>query len=426
MGPARERSADAAWGFKQELHAHAIPLLMKRIVLAPIALSALFVLATACSSSDSTGGSGGTVSSGGKTGSGGAAPGSGGAGSGVVVGTGGISGAPGSGGTTSKGGATGTGTSSATGGTDQVTGGAGGKGGNATGGSTSGFGGAADSGAGGVGPGSGGRAGADAGIDSAGGPGGEGGTSRADAGSSGPETGSSFNPCPTDTVCKILPLGDSITEGFGYRGSSSDPDNQGGYRIELFRQAVSAGKNITFVGAATNGPTTVANKTFPRNHEGHGGYTIDSDGGHSGISGSITNSAMSNYKPHIVLLMIGTNDINGNVDTANAPTRLGKLIDAITSASSSTLVVVASIIPSQTDGTNRNFQTYNAAIPGVVNKAASAGKHVVFLDNWAAFSADASYKTKLMIDNLHPNDDGYAVLGQSWYKAISGYLPSAH
>jgi lysophospholipase L1-like esterase len=51
---------------------------------------------------------------------------------------------------------------------------------------------------------------------------------------------------------------------------------------------------------------------------------------------------------------------------------------------------------------------------------------VVFLDNWAAFSADTSYKTKLMIDNLHPNDAGYVVLGQSWYKAISAYLPAAH
>lgn len=403
---------------------------MKTRALCPIVFPALVALATvACSSSDSPGGaggsgSGGAVSSGGKPGSGGAgtggAVGSGGAGLGGAVGSGGrTAGASGSGGTAGKGGATTIDAGSATDGNELATGGAGGKGGSATGGATAG--------SGGAGPGSGGRAGADAGTSATGGgPGGDGGTTRIDAGNLGPETGASYNPCPTDTACKVLPLGDSITEGYGYHGSSSDPDNQGGYRIELFRQAVTDGKNITFVGAATNGPTTVANKTFPRNHEGHGGYTIDTDSGHSGISGNITNSAMSNYKPHIVLLMIGTNDINGNVDQANAPTRLGKLIDAITGASSSTLVVVASIIPSQTDGTNKNFQTYNAAIPGVVDKAASVGKHVVFLDNWAAFSADTSYKTKLMIDNLHPNDAGYAVLGQSWYKAISAYLPAAH
>ncbi len=227
-------------------------------------------------------------------------------------------------------------------------------------------------------------------------------------------------PCPTTagTACAVLPLGDSITEGYG----STSPG--GGYRVELFRQAVNAGKNIAFVGSLTNGPTTVANRNFPRQHEGHGAYTIDSGTGHSGISGQITDSALANYRPHIVLLMIGTNDINGNIDTANAPTRLGTLMDDITTRAPSALLVVASIIPSKTDGTNTNFQKYNAAIPGLVDTRAQAGKHVVFLDNYKAFSANTSYKTALMADNLHPNDAGYVVLGQSFYGVIGPLLPS--
>jgi lysophospholipase L1-like esterase len=227
-------------------------------------------------------------------------------------------------------------------------------------------------------------------------------------------------PCPTTagTACAVLPLGDSITEGYG----STSPG--GGYRVELFRQAVNAGKNITFVGSLTNGPTTVANRAFPRQHEGHGGYTIDSGTGHSGISGQITDSAISNYHPHIVLLMIGTNDINGNIDVANAPTRLGNLINEITTDAPAALVVVASIIPIDNSGTNPRVQTYNAAIPGVVSKAAAAGKHVIFLDNYAAFSRDPNYRTTLMYDYLHPNDAGYVVLGQSFYGAISAVLPS--
>jgi hypothetical protein len=63
-------------------------------------------------------------------------------------------------------------------------------------------------------------------------------------------------------------LGDSITEG-----CCTAP--MGGYRIELFRQSVMNGKNITFVGTLMNGPTTVQSRTFPMRHEGHGGYTID-------------------------------------------------------------------------------------------------------------------------------------------------------
>lgn len=227
-------------------------------------------------------------------------------------------------------------------------------------------------------------------------------------------------PCPTTagTACVVLPLGDSITEGYG----STAPG--GGYRVELFRQAVNSGKNITFVGSLLNGPTTVANRTFPRSHEGHGGYAIDSGTGHSGISGQITDSAILTYRPHIVLLMIGTNDINGNFDVANAPTRLGNLINEITTDAPAALVVVASIIPIDNSGTNQRVQTYNAAIPGVVNQAVAAGKHVVFLDNYAAFTRDANYRTTLMYDYLHPNDAGYVVLGQSFYGVISAALPS--
>ena len=214
----------------------------------------------------------------------------------------------------------------------------------------------------------------------------------------------------------MLPLGDSITEG-------CCTGSYGGYRTELFHQALTNSKKITFVGSLTNGPTTVDNQTFPRNHEGHGGYTIDSGTGHNGISGQITDSAISNGHPGIVILMIGTNDINGNIDTANAPTRLGNLMDEIIKDAPNALLVVASIIPSKTDGTNNNFRTYNAAIPGLVNSRVAAGKHVVFVDNYAAFTQNTNYKTALMADNLHPNAAGYVVLGQSFYNAISGVLP---
>jgi lysophospholipase L1-like esterase len=422
---------------KRSLASHLFPLLMS-------------VAALACSSTDTTPhsgtggqGSGGRVSSGGAGGSGGG-----------TTGTGGSTVAPGTGGNSGRGGATsgGAGGNPATGGNTSGTGGGAGRGGTTSagggpggttagaggttiggGGTTAGGGGSSNGGAAGGpdgGPVSGGRTGTDAGTSATGGnSGGAGGGTSPGTGGTRPDGGgadipadsgsSSFNPCPTTagTACAIMPLGDSITEGFGATG------NVGGYRIELFSQAVAAGKNITFVGSLTNGPTTVANTTFPRKHEGHGGWTIAQISGIVAPTGG-TASVLTTNKPNIVLLMIGTNDINGNMDLPNAPSRLDTLIGQITSAVPSALVVVASIIPSQNDGTNRNFQTYNTAIPGVVSKAAAAGKHVVFLDNWAAFSADSSYKTKLMKDNLHPNDAGYVVLGQSWYKALSALLPA--
>jgi len=287
------------------------------------------------------------------------------------------------------------------------------------GGSVAGSGGES-AGTGGEGAGTGGVIGGAGGVEGTGGTSETGGDGGAGGAAGAPGTGGSagYSPCPTtaDTPCAILPLGDSITEGFGSSG--------GGYRVELFRQAVLGGRNVTFVGSAQNGPATVEGQTFPRQHEGHGGYTIDSDGGHSGISGSVTDQALDNYHPHIVLLMIGTNDINGNVDVANAPQRLGNLIDDITTRAPDALVVVASIIPIDNAGTNPRVQTYNAALPGLVDARAGAGQHVVFLDNYAAFAADPSYASTLMGDYLHPNDAGYALLGRTFYDALEAVLPT--
>ena len=69
-------------------------------------------------------------------------------------------------------------------------------------------------------------------------------------------------------------------------------------------------------------------------------------------------------------------------------------------------MVVATIIPIANDGTNQKVLTYNAALPGLVNARANAGKHVVLLDNYAAFSKDSSYRTTLMSDSLQPKRRG--------------------
>lgn len=229
--------------------------------------------------------------------------------------------------------------------------------------------------------------------------------------------GAGYQPCPTTaaTACVVLPLGDSITEGYLPSGAN------GGYRVELFRQAVLAGKNITFGGSQMNGPATVENQSFPRRHEGRGGYTI-AGGGNGSIAGSVTDTALSTYRPHIVLLMIGTNDINGNINVATAPTRLGELIDDITTGAPAALVVVATIIPVANNTTNQRVQTYNGAIPGLVNSRAAAGKHIVLLDNYAEFVKDPDFRTSLMVDSLHPNAAGYAVLGRAFHGAIGALL----
>ena len=245
-----------------------------------------------------------------------------------------------------------------------------------------------------------------------------GGNASGGRGTGGSSGGGAFNPCPgAGTACIIMPLGDSITDGVG----SSSPG--GGYRVPLFQTTVNNGQLITFVGRNANGPTTVAGRTFPRNHEGYSGYTIDPGGGRQGIS-PLVDGAINSFHPHIVLLMIGTNDVNISLDLANAPTRLGALLDRITTDAPNALLVVAQLVPTTNDTTNGRVRTYNNAIPGLVQSRAAAGKHIVGVDMYAAFTANTSYKTALMADELHPNNAGYSVMAQIWYEAIRAYLPA--
>ncbi len=293
------------------------------------------------------------------------------------VATGGAS----SGGATGVGGVTGTGAVGTGGGDLPSTGGAAGTGGFGTGGT----------GTGGLGTG---------GL-------GTGGTGTGGAGTGGTATGGSggtagFDPCPASEPCKVLPLGDSITEGMV--PNTNPTQFNGGYRVKLFELAMNDGKNMTFVGTRMNGPTTVANKPFPKNNEGYSGIKIgDLNTQHvpSKLAGA-----------HIVLLHIGTNDMFQGAN--GAPDRLEAIIDEILEALPNSLLVVSNIIPfpiaaSATD-------TYNATIPGIVDERATAGKHIIFVDQ------NDGYPDGELGDNVHPTVNGYAYMGTVWYDAIKSYL----
>jgi lysophospholipase L1-like esterase len=214
-----------------------------------------------------------------------------------------------------------------------------------------------------------------------------------------------------------MPVGDSIT----WKGYCD-----GAYRTSLFKLALTDAKHMTFVGRQKDGPDSVTvngvTTPFPKNHEGYSGYTIDNGGGRTGVS-TLIDAALTTNPPHIVLLMIGTNDVDTNLSLDTAPARLGALMDRITTGAPNALLVVAQIVPTQSSSINTRVQAYNSAIPGLVQSRVAAGKHIVMVDMYGAFVANPNYSTALMTDRLHPNEAGCKVMATTWYEGIKSYLP---
>jgi lysophospholipase L1-like esterase len=184
----------------------------------------------------------------------------------------------------------------------------------------------------------------------------------------------------------------------------------GGYRVPLFKKVVAASQKITFTGSQKDGPPTVSGVTFPKNHEGHSGWTIDQ------IAGLVPDPAMKADIPHIVLLMAGTNDVYASSGQDKMQDRLSTLIDKVTAAAPNALLVVATLTPLSNASWNTTANTYDAKIPGVVQTKASNGKHVVMVDM-------SKMPTSQLSDGVHPNDAGYAYMADIWYAAIKDLLP---
>ena len=199
----------------------------------------------------------------------------------------------------------------------------------------------------------------------------------------------------------LLPLGDSITNGFTVPG---------GYRVELFRKARADNKRITFMGSQVNGPETVDGVEFPQRNEGHSGIAI-ADLGREWVPSPDTDDV-----PHIVLLMIGTNDIYDQIDVPNAPRRLGVLLDHVMSTYPRALVVVAKLTPMNDEVSPRPVETYNAAIQPLVEQRAAAGKPIMMVDMYSGFPPDG------LNDVVHPNAAGYRYMAGVWYAAIGPLL----
>jgi len=191
---------------------------------------------------------------------------------------------------------------------------------------------------------------------------------------------------------RLEPLGDSIT--YGTQSSTGN-----GFRQPLWNELTGEGYSLNFVGSVRSGSMA------DNSNEGHPGLRIDQ------IS-ALTDSSLATYKPNVITLMAGTNDLVQDFQESTAPTRLTSLINQILADDPTATLLVADLTIGTTANIAAGEPAYNATIPGIVQSEQAAGKHVVFVDMGALTSADVS------ADGIHPNDTGYQLMANAWNTGI--------
>jgi lysophospholipase L1-like esterase len=188
----------------------------------------------------------------------------------------------------------------------------------------------------------------------------------------------------------VMPMGDSITDGL---------NGSGGYRSDLWQLFRADGRYVDFVGSQSAGPTQLGDL----NHEGHPGWRIDQ------IDAQVT-GWLHTYRPDVVLLHIGTNDVLQDYALAQAPARLSALLDHLTAAAPDAEVYVATVVPFAGATDEAQGRAYNAQLPGIVQAKAAAGKHLHLVDMHAALTVG-----DLLADGVHPANGGYSKMAARWY-----------
>ena len=212
------------------------------------------------------------------------------------------------------------------------------------------------------------------------------------------------------SAVKVMPLGDSITEGF--QGHAS-------YRFWLWKHLELNGYDVDFVGSRTGVLTPGA-----PNEQGPPLYT-DFDQGHEGHSGWRTDQVLDKidewapqFAPDVVLLHLGTNDMLQSHTVQETIDRLGQIIDTIRVSRPNVKIAFAKIIPSRV--LNNNIIALNNQIPALAAAKNTPQSPVVLVDQFTGYDAFADN-----YDEYHPNPRGERKMTAKWLPAVTNLLGPA-
>ncbi len=222
-----------------------------------------------------------------------------------------------------------------------------------------------------------------------------------------------------------MPMGDSITVGkySGHDTSNGANGDDIGYRKDLKDQLTTLGYTVDLIGSQSNG----ADYPFDDpQHEGYNGITalqvadcINSSCSYSNPDGQSTSGNwLANNPPDVILLHIGTNDINNGVATDEVINRVNSILDEINayeqSSGNAITVILAQIINQVPE--NSTVTEFNDKLATMAQGRPDYDSEL-FLVNMET-GAGLDYRDDSeggdFIDNLHPYATGYTKMANVW------------
>jgi lysophospholipase L1-like esterase len=207
----------------------------------------------------------------------------------------------------------------------------------------------------------------------------------------------------TTHLTRIMPLGDSITEGAQNPLTST-------YRYYLWQKLLGAGINdVDFVGSRTQAQNDVnpPNWNLDQNHEGHSGWTADQ------IAAQAAGWAQT-FQPEIVILHIGTNDLHNGQSVTSTVNEIEQIIDELRGVLPNVTVLLAQILPLV--GHESDVSLLNQGIADLAAEMDSGNSRIILVDLNSGFTLND------MQDGIHPKPEVESAMADRLYAALAPLL----
>lgn len=205
----------------------------------------------------------------------------------------------------------------------------------------------------------------------------------------------------TPRSIRIMPIGDSLTEG--QTGWNT-------YRFYLSQLLQTAALPVDFIGSREGVLGGGApNPNFDQDHEGHWNSRSDE------ILEYGFETWGSAYPADIAILFAGISDMQQGRSVNETLTNLERIISLLRQSNPTVRVFLAQ--PPPVEGFTAEIAALNAAIPQLASLLSTDLSVVSAVDLFSGYSLETDTR-----DGVHPNDSGEQRIAQAFYNAIAPYL----